>query len=557
MPSKIEKYLQNLLKETVTEFLEGKSAEVSGLCDEQGILSSPKENEHGDLATPIALKISSRLKSNPMKLAESLVRKMTETVSPEFSEFIKKVEVKKPGFINFFLTPQALYGILPEITIDYGRQNAGRGESVNIEFVSANPTGPLSVAHGRQAAVGDTLARILEFCGYKVTREYYINDIGNQITMLGKSLQARYLQELGENSELPADGYKGEYLITMAKEIVNESGGKYRETAPEDFFSRYAAGAILRQIKEELLDFGVEFNIWFSQEDFTKAGKVEEALRALEEKGYVYQQDGARWFKSTSWGDDKDRVVIKSNGDYTYLAPDIAYHKDKYNRGFKMLVNLWGPDHHGYIPRLKAAVQSLGYADDSLKVIIIQLATLYRDGKPVKMSTRAGEYVTLREVIEEVGKDAARFFFLMRKANSHLDFDLELAKKETPENPVYYVQYAHARISSILEYEKSTGGNTDSNCDYTLLKEEEELGLLKALRKFPEVVLSCANDLEPYGITLYLRELATSFHSFYTKHRVVTDDIPLTKARLSLVSAVRTVLATGLNLLGIAAPEKM
>jgi arginyl-tRNA synthetase len=413
----------------------------------------------------------------------------------------------------------------------------------------------LTIAHGRQAAIGDSLANILEFVGYDVTREYYINDEGLQMDMLGASIRARYLELFGAKADLPADGYKGLYVIDIAKALKDKFGKKHIKTKEAGVFRDFGLRWVMNDIKRDLKDFGVEFDVWYSQKALRKSGKVERALRILKEKGYIYEQDGAMWFRSTNFGDDKDRVVVKSDGATTYLGPDIAYHLEKYKRGFKKIIDIWGPDHHGYMGRLKAAVKALGYPEDSISLMIVQLATLYRNGEAVSMSTRAGEFVTLREVMDEVGKDVARFCFIMRRVASHLDFDLEGVKKESMDNPVYYIQYAHARIWSILEYGKKIKPST--KFDSRLLKTEEEIGLLRILSQFPMIVVLSADSLEPYIILQYLQDLAKVFHSFYTKHRVVGDDPNLTKARLILVDCVRIILANGLRLLGVSLPKKM
>ncbi|MDP2767693.1 MAG: arginine--tRNA ligase, partial [Candidatus Methanoperedens sp.] len=416
-----------------------------------------------------------------------------------------------------------------------------------IEFVSANPTGSLSVAHARQAAVGDCLANVLSFIGFKVSREYYLNDEGNQINILGKSVQLRLKELKGESIEFPQNYYQGDYIKDIAQEADNK---KIKEEDLGDF----AAGHILKVIKQELDDFGVKFDCWYSQKELAKSGKVEQAFAQLKQKGFLYEQDGALWFKSTAFGDDKDRVIIKSDGSQTYLAPDIAYHEDKFKRGYSWLINLWGPDHHGYINRIKASIEAFGHKKDDLSVVIVQLATIFRNGQEIQMSTRRGQYITLREVLDEVGKDASRFFFLMRRTSSHLDFDLEAAKKQSSENPVYYVQYAHARICSIL---RSSPVTIKDDLDLSVLGEKEELSLIKKLLEFEVTLNICLVTCDPYMLTVYLQELAESFHKFYDLHRVLGQDDGLTCARLALIKGVKIVLSSGLELLGIAQPEKM
>ncbi len=520
-------------------------------------LEFPSQKEYGDLSINLPLKLSKILKSPPEIIADSMVRyldnKIKDTV---LKEYIASIQIAGGGFINFFLTDDYFRKILKEVSIlgnNFGSRNLGRKKKVLVEFVSANPTGPLSVAHARQAAVGDALCNILKFLGFRLKREYYLNDEGTQIDLLGESIEARFKELRGGRSDFPENGYEGEYIRQIATEIFRKK--PETEVEKPGFFSSYGIKYILRIIKQELKDFGIEFDSWYSQKKLNKSGKIKNALTWLRQKGFIYEKDRALWFKSTAFGDDKDRVVVKSDGSYTYLAPDIAYHKDKYQRGFNWLVNLWGPDHHGYVARLKAAVQAAGKPPDSLSIIIVQLATIFRGGKPLPMSTRKGQYITLREILDEVGPDVSRFFFLMRRTSAHLDFDLELAKRQTPENPVYYVQYAHARICSIMR-------NTSlkpkiKTSDLNILKEVEELRLMKMLWRFPRTLEICYKNIDPYFITAYLQEVAEELHKFYDRHRVLSEDKKLTQARLALISAVRIVLHRGLGLLGISAPEAM
>ncbi len=529
------------------------------LKNSSGELEIPKEKSHGDLSSNIALRIAKSFGQEPLAFANLIKDKLEQSFqSSIIKEALDRIEVKPPGFINFFLSKKYLGRVLLEIKREkhnYGRCGVGRGIKLQIEYTSANPTGPLTIAHGRQAAIGDSLANILEFVGYDVTREYYMNDEGTQMDILGNSIRVRYLELSGVKEEFPQDGYKGSYVMDIAKAFKKKHGRKYIKTKDIRIFREFGSNWILKDIKHDLKDFGVDFDVWYSQKDLRRSGKVEKVIRLLKKKGYIYQKDNAVWFKSQALGDDKDRVVIKSDGSTTYLAPDIAYHLDKYRRGFKRIIDIWGPDHHGYVPRLKAAVKALGYKEESLSVLIVQLATLYRDGELISMSTRAGEFITLREVMDEVGHDVARFCFIMRRISSHLDFDLAIAKKESQENPVYYIQYAHARIWSILEHAKKM--HLAGKLDLKLLVEEEEIELLRVLRQFPKIVIMSASSLEPYIILQYLQDLATLFHSFYTKHRVVSDDLSLSKARLVLVDSARIVLANGLRLLGVSLPKKM
>jgi len=515
-------------------------------------LDIPQDSRFGDLTTNVAMQLSRQLKKPPREIAAGLINCIQKNLpASPLKDYIREIKVEGAGFINFYFNDGYFYRGLKEIVLRGSssmKVDFGKGEKVLIEFVSANPTGPLSVAHARQAAVGDALANIFDFLGYAAEREYYLNDEGNQINILGRSVGLRIKELKGEKIEFPEDHYQGDYIYDIAHAAMKENIGP-------DGLSGYAANYILEIIKKELDDFGVRFDTWFSQKALGKSGKVEAALEDLKKRGFIYEQDGAVWFKSTAFGDDKDRVVIKSDNSYTYLTPDIAYHQEKYLRGFKQLINLWGPDHHGYINRLKASVAAFGRDPASLSIIIVQLATIFRDGKPVQMSTRRGQYITLREVLDEVGCDAARYFFVMRRTSSHLDFDLDVAKKQSSENPVYYVQYAYARISSILREAKEKGGIAES--DLALLKEKEEKELIRKLCQFTCMLNICLSTQDPYMVTVYLQSLAEVFHKFYDTHRVLGEDKQLTAARLALLSATRTVIATGLELLGVSRPEKM
>jgi arginyl-tRNA synthetase len=514
-------------------------------------LDIPQDLKFGDFSTNIAMQLSKPLKKKPRDIALDIIEKVNYILeNSKLKEYIKDLKVEGAGFINFYLSEKYLCEELNNILEKKNeafRLNFGKGKKVLIEFVSANPTGALSVAHARQAAVGDALANILDFLGFKVSREYYLNDEGNQINILGKSTELRIRELNGEKIEFPENYYQGDYIYDIARD-AKEKGIKAGDLGD------FAAGRILAVIKKELDDFGVVFDTWYSQKELGESGKIEAAFEFLKKKGFLYDEEGALWFKSTAFGDDKDRVVIKSDGSYTYLAPDIAYHDDKYKRGFEWLINLWGPDHHGYINRLKASVSAFGRDADSLSVLIVQLATIFRSGKPVQMSTRRGEYITLREVLDEVGKDASRFFFMARRISSHLDFDLEVAKKQSSENPVYYVQYAYARICSIL---RSSGLKSNGDLDLSLLKEKEEIILIKKILQLVYTLNICLNTQDPYMLTVYLQELSEVFHKFYDAHRVLSDNEPLTQARLALIDGVRITIALGLDLLGVSKPEKM
>ncbi|MFH1360419.1 MAG: arginine--tRNA ligase [Candidatus Omnitrophota bacterium] len=527
------------------------------------ILDTPADKAHGELATNIALQLSRILRKNPLSIATDVQAFLENQIKSEpIKDLIQKIEVKKPGFINFFLAREAFYEILYEVfrTQDrYGCAQEIIKEKILIEFVSANPTGPLSVAHARQAAVGDVLGNILTFLGHDVEKEYYINDEGNQINLLGQSIEARAKEIFGELLQLPENGYQGEYIKDIAQDFIQEHKIKSLDDLQEkdaSLFNAFGVSTLLSIIKKDLKDFGVDFDIWSSQAKIATTKNIENSLSVLRKKGHVFDQEGALWFKSTAFGDDKNRVVRKSDGNFTYLAPDIVYHDDKYKRGFTKLFNIWGPDHHGYIPRLKAAIQALGHPADSLVVLIVQLATIYKDGKPLSMSTRRGQYISLREVIDEVGVDAARYFFLMRHITAHLDFDLELAKSQTPENPIYYIQYAHARIHSIIKFNENPNIKPIHK-GLKLLKEEEEIDLIRKIAFFADILDICEKQRDPFALTNYLLELATCFHKFYDCHRVIGEDVDLSSERLALIEAAKIVLANGLRLLGVSAPEKM
>ncbi len=556
----MEKNIQSLLLALIQQALENLSLDKH-VSSGDIILDIPSDNRFGELSTNIALKLGRSLKRPPSKIAVEIVNAVQEVLKDsDLGNFIKQVKIEGAGFINFYLREYFFYEYLKSLLLtgkEFLKINYGQGQRVLIEFVSANPTGALSVAHARQAAVGDVLANILDFLGFNVNREYYLNDEGNQINILGRSVELRLKELSGEKVEFPEDHYQGDYIYDIARDILDKKlsvgDGPVRPAVKN--LSEFAVEYILRIIEQELDDFGVKFDNWYSQKELDKSGKIEQAILELKNRGFLYEQDGAVWFKSSELGDDKDRVVIKSDGSYTYLAPDIAYHQEKYKRGFSWLINLWGPDHHGYINRLKASVRAFGHDADSLSVIIVQLATIFREGKPVQMSTRKGQYITLREVLDEAGRDAARFFFLMRRTSSHLDFDLDIAKRQTQENPVYYVQYAHARICSILR--NSCLEIKVNELDLTFIKEKEEIALLKKIWQLSYCLNICMVTRDPYMLTVYLQELAESFHKFYDQHRVLNEDNRLTAARLALINAVRIVISTGLELLGISMPEKM
>lgn len=477
---------------------------------------------------------------------------------------IEKMEIAGPGFLNFYMDNRYLTNLIPtvlEADEAYGQTNVGNGTKVQVEFVSANPTGDLHLGHARGAAVGDSLSNILAKAGYDVTREYYINDAGNQINNLAYSVEARYFQALGMEKEMPQDGYHGEDIINIGKTLAKEHGNEYVDYDAQerfDTFREYGLKYEMEKLKNDLEDFRVPYDVWYSETSLYHNGKIDRALEALKENGHIYEEDGATWFRSTTFGDDKDRVLIKNDGSYTYLTPDIAYHKDKLERGFEKIINVWGADHHGYIPRMKAAIQALGYSKEALEVEIIQLVHLYKNGEKMKMSKRTGKAVTMRDLVEEVGLDATRYFFAMRSADTHLDFDLDLAVSQSNENPVYYAQYAHARISSILRQGEEQGLVLDAQADLSLIGAEKELDVLKKIGEFPQAVGEAAEKRMPHRITNYIFDLASTFHSFYNAEKVLDSEQPeKSKARLALIKAVQTTLKNALALIGVSAPEKM
>ncbi|MDO9507827.1 MAG: arginine--tRNA ligase [Thermovirgaceae bacterium] len=520
-----------------------------------------RRDGQGDWATNVAMQWAKTFREKPVVIAKEIVSRLPE------NPLIDKVEVAGPGFINFFLSGSWMSGIIGQILEkkeNYGRVDMGRGRKVQVEFVSANPTGPLHVGHGRGAAVGDICARILAFAGWNVEREYYINDAGLQMEILGRSTQARYFEVCGcpEKAPFPEDGYKGDYIYGLARDILTAEGERFLDKPLEEtllFFTGYAGEVILDGIKKDLSDFDVAFDVWFSEKSLYDGVRVPKMIETLKKNGFAFDAEGATWFKATAFSDDKDRVLIRSNGVPTYFASDIAYHKDKYDRGFAMVIDVWGADHHGYIPRMKAAVQALGRNEADLQILLIQFVNLLRGGQQVSMSTRSGEFVTLREVIDEVGVSATRYFFAMRRSDSHLDFDLDLAKSASTDNPVFYVQYAHARIHSIFREAASRGVAVPdpSRADLSLLREPEETALIKRLSAFTEEVEKAAGDLAPHRIVYYAYDLAGDFHSFYNSHRVLGVEPGIESARLLLSEASRIVLANALSLLGISAPEQM
>ena len=561
MNKNINKHIIELIEEAVQKGIKDitlKPKEIPPI-----ILTTPKNPEHGHLTTNIALQLSRIIKSNPRQIANRIVQEIEKSKEQE----ITKIEIAGPGFINFYLENNVLHSVLREIMqqkSQFGRSDIGKNEKINIEFVSVNPTGPLHVGHGKCAAVGDALAKILKAAGYQVTTEYYINDHGKQIDTLGESVLTRYQKLLGENVEFPENGYQGEYIIALAEEIKDRYDDKFiNRNAKEniEFFKEYAQNSILQDIKNDLNSFGVRFDNWFSEKSLYDKNKVQPVIEKLLKENHVYRHEGAFWFKASGFGDEKDRVVIRENGEPTYFASDIAYHDDKYNRGFHTLIDIWGADHHGYIKRMKAAVMAMGYNPDTFQVLLVQFVTLIKDGEVVGMSTRGGEFITLKNLLQEVGSDVARYFFLMHSHDSHTEFDLDIAKSQSMENPVFYIQYAHARICSIIEKGKMHNIALDdkikNETDLSLLDKNEELELIKKLASFRKTIENSAIHWKPHLIASYLHELAAQFHKYYTEYKVLGEDRKISEARLYLVYCVKIVLENALSLLGIKAPEQM
>ena len=524
-------------------------------------LERPRQEGHGDWATNIAMQLSKPFGVKPRDLAEDIIAKLPK------DSVIDRAEVAGPGFMNFTLSANWVTETVKnaiEKGDDYGRSNIGGGRRIQVEFVSANPTGPLHMGHGRGAAVGDITASLLDFAGYNVEREYYINDAGLQMELLGKSVQARYFEALGraEEAPMPEDGYHGDYMSDIAKSYVEKYGDSLAQKPLEEtlpFFSEETGRLVLELIKKDLEDFGVKFDVWFSEKSLYDDNLVEPAMQALKERDYAYEDEGALWFRSTMFGDDKDRVLIRSNGMPTYFTSDVAYLKNKYDRGFEKNIYVWGADHHGYVPRLKSVNKAFGFPDDGIDVLLIQMVNLLRDGKPVQMSKRAGTIVTLREIMDEVGRDAARFFFVIRRCDSTVDFDLELAKKASSENPVFYIQYAHARICSIRRElaERGIPMPTMEDFDVSLLTDPTEINLAKAVSRFPEEIMKAAEETAPHRLVYYATELAEAFHAFYNAQRVLGVEENVMKSRILLMEAARVTLKNALGILGVSAPEKM
>ncbi|MCL2683900.1 MAG: arginine--tRNA ligase [Synergistaceae bacterium] len=525
------------------------------------LVERPKMGIHGDWATNAAMKFSKMFGLKPLDLASKL------EAAVEKGNLIEWIEVVPPGFINFGLTsswvPETIRNVI-EKGDNYGSNDIGHGKRVQIEFVSANPTGPLHLGHGRGGAVGDILSSILSFSGWNVEREYYINDAGFQMENLGKSTQSRYFAHFGHGEEapFPEDGYPGDYIDDIVRVIAEEHGDKLlaiplHETLP--LFRDRTCELVLEMIKRDLTDFGINFDVWFSEKSLYKGDLVDRTVALLKSNSYVYEHEGAVWFKATMFGDDRDRVMIRNNGVPTYFTSDTAYLLNKYERGFDLLIYIWGADHHGYVPRMRSVNKALGREDESIEFLLIQFVSLLRDGEPVAMSKRAGTFVTLREIMEEVGSDATRFSFINRKCDSHLDFDLEVAKRTSSDNPVFYVQYAHARICSILREAESRGIGIPelTSVDLDLLRDHSEVRLVKEISRFPEEVVQAASNLEPHRIAFYTTALAEAFHAFYNTVKVLGESPDIMNARLTLAEAARITIANALKLLGVSASEKM
>lgn len=552
--------LQAAMNEALTEAV--LEAELVQRKDELPpiVLEVPKDKTHGDLATNLAMQLTKIAKRNPRQIAELIVEHLDKGRA-----WIESAEIAGPGFINFRLDKSFLHPVIGDVLTQhsrYGAVQAGQGQKIQVEFVSANPTGNLHLGHARGAAVGDALCNLLDYAGYEVTREYYINDAGNQVANLAKSIEARYLQAIGREAEMPEDGYYGEDIVGFAQELAEAEGDKLLALPGEErlaFFRSYGLKRELDKLKRDLERFGVKFDNWYSETSLYETGKVTAALEALRAKDQVYEEDGAVWLNTTPFGDDKNRVLVKNDGTYTYLTPDIAYHMDKYARGYDRMINIWGADHHGYIPRVKAAMAALGNDPSKLTVLIAQMVSLFQNGEKVKMSKRTGKAVTMEDLMDEVGVDAIRYFFTMRSMDSHLDFDMDLAVSTSNENPVYYVQYAHARICSIFRQAEEQGIKLMPWEEAPLhrLNAEPEFDLLRKMGELPEIVADAARNYAPHAIIRYVYELAAMFHSYYRAERVITEDAEQSQARLQLLAALRIVLANCLNIVGVSAPERM
>lgn len=549
--ARLKDVLDNIFEQGVAD--ESWSAQGAG----KYTVELPKHEGQGDFATNFALVLAGVEKRNPREIAAIIAEKLSAV-----TELVQKVEIAGPGFVNVFIQPDVwrqVIAVIDSAGKGFGLSSVGEGRKVMVEFVSANPTGPLSIGHGRQAILGDSIARLLEATGHDVYREYYYNDAGRQMRVLGESTRSRYLEKLGLPFEFPEDGYQGEYIMDISQELIDEKGDSLKDEPDVTPFKEKAEQHIFKDISSTLSLLDIQFDNFFNERSLYDDGHIDDVVKQLRDMGYVYEKDGATWFKTSELGQEQDRVIIKSSGEPTYRLPDIAYHREKYRRNFDWMIDIFGSDHIATVPDVLSGVKALGYDESKVTVVLHQFVTLTRDGKQVKMSTRKANFVTVDELVEMVGVDVVRFFFMMRKADSQLEFDLDLATKESQENPVYYVQYGHARMCSIIDQapEKGVQQIPFSEVNSELLKEPEELQLLKTMSTFPAMLEGAALDLAPHKVIFYLLELASQFHSYYNKHKVITDDVALSQARLCLIIALRQVFRNCLAIVGLTAPEKM
>ncbi|MEA3499719.1 MAG: arginine--tRNA ligase [Candidatus Marinimicrobia bacterium] len=547
MINNIKQLLENIIDKIYSDIIDGHQVNFT--------VERPNNDKHGDLSTNIALKLASVLKENPILIAETIVKEIKDK-----NEIIEKIEIVKPGFINFFIKDNYFQNIVEDVLSEnrnYKKSNFGKNKKVQVEFVSANPTGPLTIGHGRQAVLGDTISRILEWNGYEVTREYYFNDAGRQMRLLGESVYARYMELLGEKLKLPQDGYEGEYIKDIARLFLEKYGEKYSNNQSEKIFIDFSTEYMLKSIKNTLKKLNIIHDVFFNEKTLYENGKIDEVLKKMEQKGSTYKSDGAIWFKATEFGAEKDRVLVKNSGEPTYRLPDIAYHAQKLEQNYDQIIDIFGADHHATYPDVVSALKVMGYDTSKIKVLLHQFVTLVRKNEKIKMSTRKGNFITLDELIDIAGSDVVRYFFIMRNMDSHLNFDIELAQKETDENPVYYLQYAHARISNVIKHSKLKGIRSFEDGNIELLKEKEEIDILKVISEFEETMELCRTTLEPMYLANYLHKLATYFHKFYQKHRVVTENKELTKSRLKLIKSIKIIFSNCLYILGIEAPDNM
>ncbi|HOL10871.1 MAG TPA: arginine--tRNA ligase [Bacillota bacterium] len=552
---KVKSSLKDSLRKAVVKAME--SQQLTTVELPELMLEVPKDKNHGNFSSNLALVLAKKVGKAPRDVAQIIVANITD------DQYIERLDVAGPGFINFYLKRSWLREVVDLVLAQkeqYGSNDSLLNLKIQVEFVSANPVGPMNVVNARAAALGDTLGRLFSACGAQVQREYYVNDYGVQVETLGRSVEARYRELLGETIVFPEDCYQGEYIYDLARQLIAAKNDEYLKLPESEritLFKDFAYKQILASQRQDLLDYGVNYDCWFSERSLHESGKVTEIINLLQERGLTYNAEDALWLKTTDYGDDKDRVLITADGRTTYFTADIAYHLNKFERGFDLVIDIWGPDHHGYIPRMKAAMVALGIVPERFEVLIAQQINLLKDGQPFKMSKRRGNFITMTELLEDVGNDAARWFFLMRSPESHLDFDMDLAKSQNSENPVYYVQYAHARICSIFSQAGAEAQNPDGNHDWQAKWDHEEEELLEKVAHFPELIIEVAKEREPHRLTGYLLELAGMFHSYYNRRRIICDDPELTQARLVVARVVGYVLLHGLNLLGIAAPERM